>query len=159
MLIVSAQQLDYAEDMKKLSHNQAGFGVIEVLLIFIALMLAGFIGYYVAHNQNTKQVPPFIVTNTKQSTTTQTPQLSDKDLIIAAVKAYKGAGDQSNATVTVDDIVGSNARGRFTNGEDGAAFIAHKENGTWQVVFEGQQGAGSDIGQKYNLPSGWYVTN
>ena len=144
--------------MKKQLQNQDGFGVVESLLVIIIVLLVGFIGYYVYHNQNaTDDSATKLTAATKTAATT--PQLSDEEQIVAAVKAYTGAGDQSSATVTVRDIVGDNAQGSVGGSEGGAAFIAHKANGSWQVVFEGQEAAGSDIGQKYNLPADWYTTD
>jgi mannitol-specific phosphotransferase system IIBC component len=155
-------------------NNQMGFGVVEALLGVIAVTLVAFVVFYVVNNRDDK------TSNTSKSTTSDTtdlkskndhavrndatPAASDEEQIITAAKKYNKDGwDLTKATVAVKEIKGDNARGTITQaGTDsndpgvGGSFIAHKSNGTWEVVFFGQQAAGKDIGTKYSLPADWY---
>lgn len=148
--------------MKKLSSDQAGFGLLEILLIIIAATLIVFTGYYISQNKTSNTAAGTAdktTAKTPASAKTVTPKSSDKDLITAAVKAY-GTNSQ-DAVVNPDtlEITGNLAKGTvgFMPDGDGAAFIAHKDSqGQWTVIFEGQQLPGKDLGTKYNLPSGWY---
>ena len=160
--------------MNKISKSENGFGAVEILLLVLILVVVGFGGYYVwytQHKTNADKTTTNSSVNPAKSAPSKTtvstpvaPAASDNDLITAAVKSYSGAGgSQQDATVTIDAIQGYNAEGRLKSGttaDNGfaAEFIAHKDSTGWQVVYEGQQAPGSDIGTKYGLPSGWYTT-
>ncbi len=148
--------------------NQKGFGVIEGLLAVIAITLIVGTGFYVVNARKDKDDT---ATQTSQKTEqkssdrpvaeTKQPQKSDKDLIIQAVKDYRGSGlnEGDVKSVEVKDIVGNNARGSFFLDPTGAAYIAHKSDGKWEVVFVGQGEVSKDVGTKYNLPADWYSTD
>jgi cytoskeletal protein RodZ len=160
--------------MKSIKNKQDGFGVVEALLLVIALTLVVFVVFYVVNAQkdsnndssNAKpatSVSPQTKSPDTSSQATPATTASDNDQITQAVKDYTIPGDtsgvtQKNANVKITEIKGENARGTFDLNEpgSGASFIAKKINGKWQVVFEGQEAAGKDVGTKYNLPAGWY---
>lgn len=79
------------------------------------------------------------------------------------MRSYIGAGgSQADASVTISGLQDGNAIGTAKGGttaDDGYSvqFVAHKSDNTWQVVYEGQQAPGSDIGTTYGLPSSWYT--
>ena len=145
--------------------NQKGLSTLEVILLLIIIGLVGFVGWYV-YDTNQKNKDDEVVTTQTSSnkTTTSKPSIekstaSDEELIIKAVKNY---GDNTeNMIVKVDTITGNNAKGTssYTDGPGGSAFIAHKSNGKWTVIYQGQQLPGKDLGDQYNLPSGWYSTD
>lgn len=149
--------------------NQKGFGAVEGLLVVIALTLVVGVGFYVVNaNKDDKKDEASTSTSevakpteTKQ-TTEQQPQKTDEELVIEAVKvAGVPTADGSSVPVTeakVASVVGANAKGTASAGGEGSgfAYIAHKTNGKWEVVFRGQQLPGKDIGDKYSLPADWY---
>lgn len=145
--------------------NSRGFTLVEGLLIVIAISLVTGVGYYVYNSNkdnqtksNSQQSVDQSTNQTKPTENTNQSQKTDKELIIEAVKSYRGSdlkeGDVKS--VEVKDIVGNNARGNFSLDPTGAAFIAHKDNGKWEVVFVHQGEVSQEIGLKYNLPSDWY---
>jgi hypothetical protein len=162
--------------MKSIKNKQDGFGVVEALLAVIALALVVFVVFYVVNAQKDSNKDANNAKSASSGTTDlkskddhavrngATPVASDEDQIIAAAKSYNKDGwVLTKATVAVKEIKGDNARGTITQaGTDsndpgiGGSFIAHKSNGTWEVVFFGQEAAGKDVGTKYNLPAGWY---
>jgi len=143
--------------------NQKGFGLIEVLLILILMSIVGFAGWYVGSkdSKNKSQNASNETAKVGSSSTkaqVESQKVDDKQLITAAVKAKNP--DFNNIGVNVREIQGNYARGSAgAAGEGGFAFIAVKENNQWSVVFQGQQNAGKEIGEKYNLPEGWYSTD
>ncbi len=152
--------------------NQKGFGVIEGLLVVIALTLIVGVGFYVVNaskddDKNKASTSTSEITKpaeTKQATEQQ-PQKTDEAFVIEAVKAA-GVPTANGSSVPVTEakvtsVVGANAKGTASTGEEGSgfAFIAHKTNGKWEVIFRGQQLPGTDIGQRYNLPADWYDTS
>ncbi|MBC7581591.1 hypothetical protein H7097_01850 [Aeromicrobium sp.] len=154
-----------------MKHNQEGFGAVEGLLAIIAITLVVGLGFYVFNVNNDKDTKASTVSS-KQSATpvsladtakqaTKTTEDSDKDLIIAAVRKdgvnHGISQEESNKLiVTVDTTVGDNAIGKTSDGETGAEFIVHKDNGVWAVIYTGQQKPGKEIGAKYGLPADWY---
>jgi cytoskeletal protein RodZ len=158
--------------MGKIKQNEVGFSAVEIVMTLVIVVLIGIVGYLVYKNHSKVTTDSVTTTNSIQPTktpshttsdTSPASALSDNELITTAVKSYTGAGgSQQDATVTIDSIQGSNAEGRVKSGttaDDGfaAQFIAHKDNTDWQVVYEGQQAPGSEIGTRYNLPSTWYT--
>jgi hypothetical protein len=140
--------------MFKTYDNQDGFSAIEGLLVIIAVTLIVGVGFYVVNSQKADKTSSLNRSTTStqlQPTTTATKSepvatasnKTDTELITQAVKSYKGPDgkhDQSQVTVTVDSIVGDNAKGSFfEQGVGGASFSAHKVNNIWQIVSESQQ--------------------
>lgn len=153
--------------MIKLKNYQNGFGLVEALLIFIAITLAVGVGFYIKNSTTGKKAPVAskTVSSSSPKSSTASKSVSDSDLIIAAVKSYTGASTtgQAQQDAVVDPstitIVGNNAKGHVAFPPDGggAAFIAHKDNGVWKVIFEGQQAPDPSLGAQYNLPQDWYA--
>ena len=146
--------------------NQHGFGAIEGLLVIIAITLIVGVGYYVLNSNKTSRAtaPVSAKTTPSSALSTKTPALSDRELIVKAVKEYKGpdgSQDYSAFTTTINTIEGNNAQGHLDDGTPGgsAAFIAHKDSTEWKVVFTGQQAPDAQLGQKYGLPTSWYIAN
>ncbi len=81
----------------------------------------------------------------------------ERDAVVAAARAY----DAQSTHDTISNIVmaGSNAKGNGVapGGSSGYEFIAHKNGGTWQVVYRGQQLPGRALGERYGLPGEWYA--
>lgn len=151
--------------MANLKHSQAGFGLIETLLIIIALTLIVGVGFYIK-DSGTKTTATKPTTATPAIKTQPPVKVSDTDQIIAAVKSYTGASvngtPSPNAQVDASTItiVGDNAKGSVSFPPDGggAAFIAHKDSsGTWKVIFEGQQAPDPSLAAQYGLPTAWYM--
>ena len=148
--------------------NQNGFTAIEGILLVLLLAGIGAAGYFAYQARQNKpsysaaQVTQKPKTNTQVSTASD---VSEKDQIIAAVKASGTADGNGNVSyptqVTVKDIAGDNAQGSASAGESGSGYgwIAHHSNSKWTVVYKGQQAPGKDIGQQYNLPSDWYSSD
>jgi hypothetical protein len=151
-----------------IKRNQNGFGLVEVFLILILVSVIGFAGWYVGNrNANNKKDDKVSAQPTPQQQAAQpetkgpegTPaqQVDDEPLIIAAVKAKNP--NFANIQVYLKEIKNNFARGAAgAPDEGGFAFIAKKENGSWSVVFQGQQNPGKADGAKYGLPEGWYST-
>ncbi len=155
------------------SLNQKGFAAMEAVLVVVILAIIGGTGYYVyqANNkatdtQNTAQTnantaaPHKKKTAKKSSTNGSSTQQSKNSAIEAAVKSYWTKQGKQVDSVTVTDIEGVNAKGLFhlVGDSGGATYIAHNNDGTWQVISTGQQKPGKAIGTKYDLPTSWYST-
>jgi hypothetical protein len=153
--------------MIKLRSSQDGFGLIEGLLAVIAITLMVGVGVYIKNSDSNKNVTTKTASQPTVKKPATTKVASDTDLIVAAVKSYTGASatgaSQQSATVDPSNItiVGDNAKGSVAFPPDGggAAFIAHKDNGTWKVIFEGQQAPDPSLGAQYGLPIAWYSAN
>jgi uncharacterized protein (UPF0333 family) len=147
---------------KYMKNNQKGFGAVEGLLLIIIVLLVGFIGYYVYHTRNNTNLTydraaSSINSTSKVQSTSNKP--TDEASIIAAVKARNP--DTPNLQVTVTAYQGQFAKGTAHGDEGGSgfAFIAKKDNGTWSVIFVGQELPSKAAGQKYGMPAGWYSTD
>ena len=141
---------------------------IAVLAIVAAVVVVVVIAYINLANHKAAPVsntntptPSSTPSPTKSGSPTPTPTVapSDTSLITAAVRAYATAN--ANDAVSNVAIDGSNAKGNAAaaGAPSGYEFIAHKANGTWSVVYEGQELPGKSIGEKYGLPTSWYSTS
>lgn len=155
--------------MHKYLRNGRGFSGLEGLLVgllIFAITAAGYFAYQTRSKANSDNSSTAITASNNPTKTTVTPK-SDKDLIIAAVTAAesKAGADPAQNTVTVQTIVGDNAKGGVNithpsdNAGGGYAFITHKSSGNWAVIYQGQDTVCNDLGQKYGLPSDWYSTD
>lgn len=159
--------------MSKFQNNQKGFTLVEGLLVVLVLTAIVGVGFYVMNankddknaetsSRTTKLKTEAKSANKKETEDTQ-PQKSDEVQIIeAAKKAGIENFDGSRTpveTAKVDGIVGNNAKGSAGYGTEsgGYMYIAHKTDGNWEIVYTGQK-PGSDIGEKYKLPTDWYNT-
>lgn len=151
--------------------NQKGFGVVEGLLAIIAITLIVGVSFYVVNaNKDDKKTETTTLNNetpklneTKQATVQ--PQKTDEELIIEAPKKT-GFINADGSVIPVEQvrvisIIGNNAKGGAGYGPEGGgyAFIAHKTNGIWKIVYTAQELPGKEIGEKYNLPADWYDTS
>ncbi len=151
-----------------MKRNQKGFGVIEGLLAIIAITLIGGVGFYVvnANKDNKKSenisTNDVAIPNDNQGIAEQIPQKTEEELIVEAVKkaGIENADGSTTpvATAKVTSVIGNNAKGSAGFGTEGGgyAYVAHKTNGNWNVIYRGQQLPGTEIGEKYKLPSDWY---
>lgn len=140
--------------------NQKGFSTLEVILILVIVGLVGFVGWYVYDSsQKTNDTYTAASKSSSSDSATIKKTESDDSLIIAAVK--KNSDVTSDLIIKVDQIVGDNAKGTSAakDGPGGSEFIAHKSDGKWSVIFQGQQIPGKNLGTQYNLPSDWYSTD
>jgi hypothetical protein len=142
-----------------MKNNQKGFGAVEGMLLVIIVLLVGFIGYYVYHTSNKANSSYNNAASSSSAASTIKPidRSSDEALIVKAVKAK--FPDAPYLQVTVSEYKDQFARGSAGGEGSGFAFVAKKQNGTWNVIASGQQQPGKAEGQKYGMPSGWYSTD
>jgi hypothetical protein len=86
--------------------------------------------------------------------TSPTKPSNDNDLITAAIKSQDATVQAVNNIV----ISGSYAKASVQEEMGGYAAILQKINGTWTVIFTGQQPPSNAFGTSHGLPSGWYAT-
>jgi hypothetical protein len=148
------------------STNERGtMPVLAAMLVVALIVVVGF-AVYAASKANKKDAqtlnaspsPSESQVASASPTTTPTPSQSDNDLITQAVRSYNS--QSANDTVTGITIVGANAKGNgaTAGAASGYEFIAHKDNGTWKVVYRGQEKPGKALGTQYALPADWYST-
>jgi hypothetical protein len=82
---------------------------------------------------------------------------SDNDLVIAAVKANCSAPngiDISKGSFAVKKLTApfATATVNCTGSAGGALTILKKVNGSWVIIYQGQQAPGKDIIDKYAIP-------
>jgi hypothetical protein len=150
--------------MKYVSNDRGALPVLVVILVVVLIAVIG-LAVYNASKSNQKDAqtvnaspsPSESPVASVSPTATPTSQ-SDNDLITQAVRAYNS--QSANDTVTGITIVGSNAKGDgATPGTaSGYEFIAHKDNGSWKVVYRGQEKPGKALGTQYALPADCYST-
>jgi len=162
--------------------DEKGFLILEGLLVALVLVLIGTTVYFAFQaNRNAKIAPKVSPSSTAAKTatpkkttatvtspvTTPSPQ-SDSDLIVSAVKAYASTlcatpncVDPNSLSVQISSIQDNSALtqvshtvGSGSNYED----ILSKNDGSWKVIYSGQQKPCSDIGTQYQLPADWYST-
>jgi hypothetical protein len=137
--------------------NQKGFSGLEIVLsIAVAVLITGVAVFAVSQNSNQKN-PSTDTTTTSEKPAK--PQKSDNELITEAALAEAKKSFNADYTVTINEIRGDLASGNIGVQEGGGyAFYAKKINGTWTIIYKGQEVPGKDIGEKYNLPADWYST-
>lgn len=160
--------------MKQTSVNQKGFAVVESLLILVIGAIIGGTGYYIyqtynkstdtqntAHQNAEAAIPNKKKEKVAQISQNPAPQRDEKGAIIAAVSEYvkKTIDNSSGMTFTyeVQEINGSNAKGAIrASAGDPLVFIAHKENGSWGVVYSSHlYPSKPDVCTKYGAPTSW----
>lgn len=134
--------------------NSKGFTLVEALLIILILTIAGLGGLYVYSENSKKEVP----SNTTENTTRTSSQKSgsdrsDEEQVVAAVKKKF-----PSAQVVVREYSADLKFAKGTAGDDesGFAFIAKKQNNTWELVYSGQELPSKEEGEKHGMPVGWY---
>lgn len=71
--------------------NQDGFGIVELLIILVAISVLGFVGWFVAHrNSDSLSLRP--ISKSKQITITLTDKGSNKAISNTAVKVHSNNG-------------------------------------------------------------------
>jgi uncharacterized protein (UPF0333 family) len=148
--------------MKHISRERGAVSVLAVVLVLVVVAAVGFAVYNAtrARNSDTPSVstsPSPTDSPATNASPTASPS-SDQDLIAAAVRAYNS--QSTNDTVSGITIVGANAKGNGATpgAPSGYLFVAHKDSGTWKVVYRGQEKPGKALGEQYGLPADWYST-
>jgi Flp pilus assembly pilin Flp len=164
--------------------NKKGFAAVELLLTVIALVLIGFVAYYVYHAQhnadknlavsNTATKPSAKKIAQSQDIKYDPPvvmeQPSDVDGLKGAPQSFKDFANGLIAanTPTTDPDCGAYVLGVSRIYHDfalgtvgvklcgGAQALWGKVDGKWQQVFTGQQTAGCDVINKYKVPAPIY---
>jgi hypothetical protein len=153
--------------MKYTSNERGTLPLLIVILALVLVVAAGVAVYNVSksHKNDTRRAthspsPPS--SPTASSAATATPTSNDTEMILSALQAQcvAGQGDHLGAGVT-PDIRGDLAKVSVTcvgatGGTSGYVAILKKINGTWTIVYSGQQPPGSTVGAKYGLPADWY---
>jgi cell division septation protein DedD len=147
--------------MKYLKRKDGMVLPLAIVLIAVVIIVVG-LAIYTATKSSQKDVHTVSASSSPSESPvtkvspTPTPSQSDNDLIAQAVRTY--TPQSANDTVAGITIVGSNAKGNGTT--PGAAssyeFISHKDNGTWKIVYRGQEQPGKALGAQYSLPTDWY---
>lgn len=147
-----------------MNKTQKGFGLVESLLVIIALSLVVFVGYYVWNTQKnvdktSKDAVTASQTNPATNSTSSTKNSSAETVpVVNAITAYcksisSSVNESSLKTALLKEytasdgdqfltISGDYARASITcneNGPGGAAAFLKKEDGSWKVMFAGQQ--------------------
>jgi hypothetical protein len=146
----------------KVSKNEKGFGVIELLLLLIFIAIVTFIGLYVAHNHSGKTTNLSNTTNNKSGTTSKSgfpdgqpanenaQAASSRALIIITGLQTATEGTQTTQGVSPASYVdSSDNQGDFT-----AGFKGDVDNGT-ALNISGQEG----VSCTNNFPGTFVVEN
>jgi competence protein ComGC len=141
-----------------MSKNQRGFTVVEGLLVTVLLAAVIFIGWYALDAKKKAESNLDQTVNTSTASSTQLNHPSQNELIDAAVNEYNQAAIKAGTEVTINspEVNNENVKGSVKIGGIDNTYIAHRTQNKWEVVFQGQELPGKDIGLKYNLPASWY---
>lgn len=127
--------------------NQKGFTGLEVVLIIALVAVVVGVGTYVVVKRNNESTVGATSSEAVSTSKQAESKLSEDEQILKAAKCNSDCAIAHKQTGLADVTAGE-------NGSGGHIFLA-KENGSWNIIFEGNGDVPQATVSKYNIPGEW----